>query len=87
MIDSEIKTKNKGKIVALLDSAFIKGYKVLDVDLPENWKNNGTTIVIKALNFDGALETIKTTEVSLEAKSSDQIFSPEGDCFYIRYLL
>ena len=87
IVNSEIKVKSKDEITTLFTSNFKEGFEIKDVDRPDDWKNNDTTIVVKAYDCEGIVEAIEKIKVQILAKSSEQIFSSEGHYYFIRFKL
>ena len=85
VIDSTIKITNSEQVDTLLKARLKTGFQYKDVDLPEDWKNNETTLVFKANDFDGILEILDQIKTDISAIDLQTIYSPEGISYFIRY--
>ncbi len=85
IVNSTIKVADSKTIDNLLKEKLIGGFDYKDVDLPEDWKNNETTIVLCANDFQDIVKVLKEIKTSISATDLVYISNPEGSNFFIRF--
>jgi hypothetical protein len=83
--DSIIKVNNSEEIDSLLKEKLTSGFSYKDIDLPEDWKNNETTIVLCATDFQGIIDILNEVKTEISATDLLYIHNPEGANFFIRF--
>ena len=87
VIDSTIKVTNSEQIDNLLKERLTAGFDYKDVDLPEDWKNDENTIVLRATDFQGIPDVLNQIKTDISATDLQLIHNPEGSNFFVRFKL
>ncbi len=82
VVDSTIQVPNAENIDAIIKERLINGFKYIDVDLPADWKNNTTTIVLRATQFPIIENVLEEIKILISATTLNSIYSNQEEVYY-----